>query len=172
MIHWDRCGRSGYVGVFGRYEITVLRSYVTGLLELIEHRAASYVPVAAGADRVVRVPTSATEDLRLLAILKDEVGADEPDWVLAISEAPCLLRAHGLLDLVWATIPEADCVVHLQSRDGADAWLQCIRYFLVSIAGVADAEGMVKGMDTIPTITWLSEVSESLRLAVERTVMA
>jgi len=172
MMSWDRCGRSGYVGVFGRREITVLRTYVTGFLEVVEHRIASYVPVAVGHGREVRVPVSVTDDPRLLAILEDEVGAGEPDWALVVGEGPCLWRAHGLLALMSATLPEGDCVVHLRSAEEAEAWLRCIGYFLSSIVGMADAHGMLRGVDTAPTITWLCALSGSLRLAVTRTVMA
>ncbi|HUQ57780.1 hypothetical protein [Lentzea sp.] len=170
MICWDRCGQSGYVGVFSRHEITVLDSYVTGLLDLIEHRTASYAAIAVGAGREVHVPTAAAEDPRIIAILEDEVGVDEPDWVLTISEGPCLFRARDLLALMRSTMPGGDSVVHLRSRDEADAWLQCVQYFLSSITGAADLEGRVKGKNVIPTVTWLSEVSSTLRLAVARTV--
>ena len=172
MICWDRCGESGYVGVLSRSEIDVLQSYVIGLLTLVEHRTASHTVIAVVAGREVRVPAAVTEDPRILAILENELGEDEPDWVLAVGEEQCLLSARGSLQLMSSTLPETGGVVRLRSRDEAGAWLRSIRFFLSTIAVVADSEGRVKGKDVAPTVTWLCEVSGTLRSAVARTVIA
>jgi hypothetical protein len=171
LMHcWERFGDSGYVRVLSKHEIDVLRSYTSGLTALIEHRVASYAPITVRPGHQVHLPTEVTGDPRIIAILKAELGNDEPDWVLAMNEEQCLLSVKRAMHIMELTLPTADGVVQLRSHDEALAWLSSIQLFITSIAAMIDEEGMVKGMDAGPTVVWLIELSCTLRSAVERTI--
>lgn len=168
MDCWDRCGETGYVRVFSRYEIAVLNSYTCGLLNLIERRVRSYEPVVAGAGHEVRLPTEVSQDPRIMAILRAELGWDEPDWVLALGEERCLSDVKKSLHLMASTLPISDGVIHLRTAAEAAAWSRSVRLFVTSIATVADDEGRVNDKDVGPTVAWLIELSCALRTAHEK----
>jgi len=96
---WDRCGDE-FAGVFEESEIEVLRGYAEGLPAFLDDRADSYSSIVLGGDRVVAVPDEAATDRGLLAILRNELGEREPNWVLASSEARCLGAGGGSLRAV------------------------------------------------------------------------
>lgn len=169
MICWDRCGESGHVGIFSRYEVDVLTGYTAGLLNLIERRARTYDLTTARSGREVRVPTDLVDDPRILAVLKGELGRHEPDWVLAAGEAWCLHEVESSLRRMASTLPTKDAVVHLSSAEDVTAWLRSILCFVASIESTANEEGEINGRKVDSTVNWLVGLSCSLQNAAANT---
>ncbi|MEU3650094.1 hypothetical protein AB0E59_42490 [Lentzea sp. NPDC034063] len=165
MICWDRCGESGQVGVFSRYEVEVLNGYVAGLLNLIERRGRSYDLVTTRSGQEVGVPTELLDDPRIMAVLKGELGRDEPDWVLAAGESQCLREVGSSLRRMASTLPASDAVVHLHSAEDVTAWLRSILCFVASIESSANEEGEINGKKVDSTVNWLVGLSCSLQSA-------
>ncbi|GLY55240.1 hypothetical protein [Lentzea sp. NBRC 102530] len=162
MTNWDRLGGSTYIGVMTRHEIDVLDSYVVGLLGLLSHRAESYLPV--GGTRA-RMPAAPTKDDRIKAILVAELGADEPDWFLALNEECVLREVAEALQLMASTLPASGGVVMLRVGAEPAAWLRCIRHVLAIIAAVVDHNGEVRDQASEPTVIWLNALADGLTTA-------
>jgi hypothetical protein len=155
VICWDRCGFD-VVGYFDEFEIDVLRGYADHLLRLVADRTSSY-ECFAGA----MLPTEATADARLLALLRAEVGMTEPDWVLTCQEAWCLNEVVDQVRAQRATLPESGGLVtfHL---DSASTWIQVIHWYLAVVVAVTDDSGCAMGKSAAPTIGWLTGIVEGL----------
>ncbi|SER51509.1 hypothetical protein [Lentzea albida] len=166
MISWDRCGDSTYVGVLSRYEIKVLRSYANGLVSLLDHHLALFDTTPDGWSWP---HPSLHSDVRATAILRAEIGGQEPDWVHSVSAAACLRDVSTRAHLMACALSSSTGVVRLASRAEAEAWLSCIRLVLVTITAVADERGEVRGNACEPTVSWLTEVSAGLSAVLDGT---
>lgn len=162
MSSWDRCGASSYIGVLSRYEIDVLRSFTTGLISLLEHRTQNYAPVALAQGGTALIPTTPSDDERITAILRNELGEDQPDWAHAFGEERCLREVAEAAELMSVTLPASGGVVRLISTSELLAWQRCIRCVLCTIAVVSRDTGEVKGVSSAPTVNWLTQMSENL----------
>ncbi|KOV83941.1 hypothetical protein [Nocardia sp. NRRL S-836] len=166
MISWDRCGDSTYVGVMTRYEIEVLRSYTDGLVSLLDHHLALFDTTPDGCSWP---HPELGRDARVTAILRAEIGEQEPDWVHSVSAAACLRDVSSHARLMACALSSSSGVVHLASRAEAEAWLRCIRLVLVTITAMADERGEVSGKACEPTVSWLTEVSDGLSAVLDDT---
>ena len=161
VMCWDRCG-DVLVGMFEEREIGVLRSYADGLLALLGHRARSYTPVALGEGRSALVPDSAASDPRLLAMLVELLGPDEPDWVFGWHEVACFGAAVDAARAVLATLPPGGGRVVLWGAADVRAWRLVISLCVAAIRAVTDDEGRACGKDAGTTVGWLETVASGL----------
>ncbi|GHH56608.1 hypothetical protein [Lentzea cavernae] len=157
MICWDRCGDE-VVGYLDEFEVEVLRGYGESLLRLLDHRAGSYESWSGSAS----IPSAATDDLRILAILRCEIGSSEPDWVLACQEVRCVTEAARRVREKLGTLPHSGGIVRLTAVQ-VTSWLKALGWYLASIDAVTDAAGVAVGKVAEPTVTWLTGLASGLR---------
>lgn len=157
MICWDRRGDE-VVGYFDEFEVQVLRDYGASLLRLLDHRAGSYHVWSESES----IPSAATDDLRILAILRSELGSSEPEWALACQEVRCLAEVSAVVREQLASLPRAGGLVCLGS-DQVASWSKVLRWYLAVIDAVTDDTGVAVGKPVEPTVTWLSGVAAGLR---------
>ncbi|MET9631655.1 hypothetical protein ABZX92_29750 [Lentzea sp. NPDC006480] len=155
MICWDRRGED-VVGYFDEFEVEVLRGYAECLLRLLDHRVATYTSVG---DSLI--PSATTTDPRLAALLRAELGPDEPDWALACLEAGCFARVAIRVLEHLDTLPPSGGLVRLSS-ESLPRWLSVIHLYVVVIVAMTDYEGCVVGIPVGPTIEWLIDISSGL----------
>lgn len=168
MISWDRCGKSTFIGVLSRYEVQVLRSYVDGLVSLIDYHFRSVHTVETPHEQE---PAEEHDlDPRIAAILRSEVGQHEPDWVLAFAADLCLREASHQASLMASTLPGSSGVVCLKDHAEAVAWLKCIRLVRITITVVAGDRGEIRGQLCGPTLAWLSDMSAALESVMDSVI--
>ncbi|GLY46842.1 hypothetical protein [Lentzea sp. NBRC 102530] len=166
MICWDRCGDE-VVGYLDEFEVEVLRGYGESLLKLLEHRAGSYESWSGSAS----IPSTATDDPRILAILRCEIGAAEPDWVLACQEVRCVAEAVRHVREKLTTLPHSGGAVRLTTPQ-VTSWLKALGWYLASIDAMTDASGVAAGKVAEPTVTWLTGLVSGLRAQSRTGVVA
>ncbi|SFR30076.1 hypothetical protein SAMN04488564_12712 [Lentzea waywayandensis] len=155
MICWDRCDED-VVGYFDEFEIGVLRDYAESLLRLLDHRARSYRLVG-----TALAPEDVTTDRRLLALLRAELGAGEPDWVLACQEAVCLNWIADQLIEHLGTLPSSGGVVCLAARS-VPTWSRVIRWYLAVIREMTEQDGRAAGKPVAKSVGWFGGIVEGL----------
>lgn len=163
VLCWDRLDDL-VIGYFDGFEIEVLRGYGENLLRLLDDRAATYHLVAG-----VRVPRDTLEDLRLLALLRDELGTAEPDWALTHYEVSCFEQVARLVEEHLATLPLSGGVVQLSSESTC-SWLRVIRWYVAVIDAMTDHDGQVTAKPASPTLAWFGEITSGLRTCLKHGV--
>ncbi|HEX7305448.1 hypothetical protein [Lentzea sp.] len=149
------------MGYFEEFEVDILRGYAESLLRLLEHRADSY-----GTVQGQRVPVKATADPRLLALLRAELGQDEPAWTLAFHEIACFTEISRLLREQLATLPPTGGAVRFRT-ESVSAWLRMIRWYVAAINSISDDEGRATGKLARPTLDWFTGIAAGLEALPE-----
>ncbi|MFS8104252.1 hypothetical protein LFM09_44800 [Lentzea alba] len=166
VICWDRCDDE-LIGIFDNYEISVLRSHGEALLALLDHRERSYENMPLDDNRTALLPNATTDDTRLIAILRDQLGQDEPDWLLTLHEVASFDELRVALGTFLATLPSDSGAVRLRSRVEAEAWARSIQVFAAALAAVTDETGRAFEQDAGPTSAWLARISGGLSEALD-----
>jgi len=100
----------------------------------------------------VRVPDEVTADRRLLAILGDQLGPDEPGWALAWKGVQCFDSIREAMICVLSTLPRNGGRIRLVASAHAESWIRATRLYLVVLDAMTTQDA---GKELGPTITWL-----------------
>ncbi|MFD9698021.1 hypothetical protein [Lentzea sp. NPDC059081] len=161
MSVWDTCADGTLVGVMPSEEITCLRSYATGYVQLAEYglRSCSWVE-GHTVDSGRLFPGAAILDERIMAIVRANVPAESPDWEIALLAPDCLLEGIEAAERVRRTLPEHDSVVVLTAPEDFHAWSRLIGDVLAAIVPYAAGSSARTRQRAAETEDWLRSLRE------------